>query len=460
LPLLRGVQNWWRRLSPPALFAVSFSVLITVGTLGLLFLPNLYTGPHLPFIDALFTATSAACVTGLSVVNTASYFTFWGQLWILLIIQLGGLGLISLTTVIIGSMGRRLALHTEVMAVPSLEEQHGSDLIHLASGVMKFTFAVEFVFTLFLWLQWREDFGALEAFWHAAFHAVSAFCNAGFSTFTNSLEDYALRPDILMPISMLVVIGGIGYLSGEELLRWWRARTTGPARLSSHTYAALWVTIILLVGGALFFAALEWRGVLQAMPFSDRLTNAWFMSVTARTAGFNSVAYESISVQSGMVTILLMFIGGSPGSTAGGIKTTAIAVLVAMAWSRIRGRRYVELHNRAIPDATVERTVSLVFLFALTIGTAFFCLTFSEAIGAAHTRDNILPLFFETVSATATVGLSMGVSTQLTPLGKFIIVLCMFVGRVGPLAFFAAISLRGGKLPAGFRPAREDLIVG
>ncbi len=443
---------------------LSFLALILVGTAGLLWLPGLYTGPGLTFSDALFMATSAVCVTGLIVVDTATYFTIWGQLWILVLIQLGGLGLIGMTSVIIGALGRRLSLRTEVIAAPSLEHLHGTELQHFALSIVRFTFIVEAVFAAMLWLQWRSSLGDTAAAWHAVFHAVSAFCNAGFSTFSDSLMGFADSPGTLLTVSLVIIIGGFGYLSTLEVSRWARGGgTQGIYRLSSHSYAALTITAVLLAGGMLLYAFVEWNGVLAGMGPVSKLTNAWFMSTTARTAGFNSVDYGQLTNQSALVTIALMAIGGSPGSTAGGVKTTALAILIAMAWSRTRGRQYVSLRGRSVPDETVERTVSLFILFFLLISLLHFVLSFTETghvTDLEGARATMLPLLFEAVSAAGTVGLSMGTTAELSTVGKLVIVVTMFIGRVGPLAFFAAVSFRKRPLPLGSRPAREDVIVG
>jgi trk system potassium uptake protein TrkH len=453
----------WRGMQAPTLFVISFLVLVGVGTLGLLVLPGLYTGPRLSLLDALFTATSATCVTGLIVVDTASHFTFWGQLWLLVLFQLGGLGLITMTSLVIGAIGRRLTLRTEMIAAPWMREHHGRELVNLTGSIIKFTLVTEVAFALVLWLQWTPDFGARSAAWHALFHAVSAFCNAGFSTFSDSLVGFAARPGILLPASVVIIIGGFGYLSGLELVRWWRANgLRGSARLSTHTYAALAVTIILLVSGAITFTILEWNGVLGELSVIDRLVNGWFMSTTARTAGFNSVPYQLIGNNTAYVTILLMAVGGSPGSTAGGIKTTALAILAAMAWSRVRGRRHVQLHDRTIPEGTVGRAISLTVLFFVMVTAVNFLLSFSETATTdlASARQSFLPLMFEAASAAGTVGLSMGVTATLTDLGKVLIIVSMFMGRVGPLAFFAAISIKSRGVAGRYRTAHEDMIVG
>lgn len=453
----------WRNTSAPTLFVGSFAILIAIGTLGLLILPGIYTGPRLGVVDALFTITSAVCVTGLNVVDPATWFTRWGQLWILLFIQLGGLGLVTLTSLIIGVMGRRLSLRSEMIAGPPVEISHQSDLLGLTRAVAKFTFAIEGIGALVIFFTLLPDHAPLDAAWHAVFHAVSAFCNAGFSTFSGNLTGQADHATLLTAISFLVVIGGFGYLSSSELIRWWRAGgLRGPARLSTHTFSALSVTAVLLVVGTLLFALFEWDGVLAEMGFLDKWVNAWFMSVTPRTAGFASVDYGSVGNPTAYFTILLMVVGGSPGSTAGGIKTTALAVLVALALGRIRGRRTVEIHHRSIPEGTVERTVSLTLLAFAVMTAGIFWLSFTETTGTDldEARAAFLPLFFEVVSAFGTAGVSMDVTPTLSPFGKLSVVALMFMGRVGPLSFFAAISMRGRGETRAVRSAREDVIIG
>lgn len=461
--MLDTLARLWRDMDPPTLFVSSFLTLIAVGTLGMLVLPGLHAGPRLGVIDALFTMTSAVCVTGLAVVDTATHFTFWGQLWILLFIQLGGLGLITLTTQIIGMLGRRLSLRSEMIAVPPGNIFPRGSVGNLAVAAGKLTLGAEALGALLLWLQWWPELGAGPAAWHAIFQSVSAFCNAGFSTFPGSMTPFALRPGILVVLSFLVIAGGFGYLSSMELQRWWKGGgTRGPFRLSTHTFAALAGTGGLIVLGTLLFSIFEWGGVLSGMSAIDKLANAFFLSVMPRSGGFNAVSYIELSNAGSFLTILLMIVGGSPGSMAGGLKTTALAILVALAISRMRGRRFVELHDRTVPDGTVQRTVSLAVIFGSLVAAMIFALTlteFRDRMGAeAHAA--FLPLAFEVVSAFGTVGLSMDVTPALSPWGKLAVVIAMFVGRVGPLTFFAALSIRSSGFLREFRPAREDLIIG
>ncbi len=444
------------------MFVGGFALLILVGTAGLLLLPGLTTGPELGFVDALFMVTSAICITGLAVVDPATAFTFWGQLYLLVCVQVGGLGVITLTTSIIGAMGRRMSLRTELLTSPGVEVGQRSEAGSLVLATVRMTLAIEAVGAFLLWLLFLGDYGPVGAIWPAVFHAVSAFCNAGFSTIHGGLVAHREEPGVLAVIAALVVIGGIGFLTLEELLRWWRGRGVVRRRLSTHTAAAVGTTAVLLVVGTVLFAVFEWNGVLGDLDLSDKLANAAFMSVVPRSAGFHSVSYAEIGNRAGFLTILLMLVGGSPGSTAGGIKTTALAVLGALAISRIRGRRHVALHGRTVPDGTIQRTVSLALLAFTILSASVLILATTEggSLTGEDDRERFLPIFFEAASAFATTGLSMDYTPTLSAAGKLWTSLMMFVGRVGPLPFFAAIAIRGRPSVRETRAAHEDLIVG
>ena len=461
----------WRRLSPPALFMASFVVLIAIGTTGLMTIAGLEHGKPLGFVEALFTMTSAVCVTGMTVVDTATHFTFWGQLWILLFVQLGGLGLISLTTLLIGALGARLSLRSEMLTMAPPRHGDKPEVWVIALNVMRFSFIVEGIGAVLLTAIFAFRFPIEEALWHGTFHAVSAYCNSGFSTFSTSLMEVADSPLALVVVSFLVIIGGLGYLTFEELVRWSRdvrarrqgvrIRLRGSHRLSSHTWAVVVTTSVLLVIGWALFAFFEWNDTLGDMSTLDRIVNAWFMSVTPRSSGFNAVDYGAIGNDSAALTTILMFIGGSPGSTAGGVRTTTIAVLVALGLSRIRGLKFVGLKQRAIPQGTVERTVGIVLLAMIIIVASFFVLSSIQSAGmtATESREQFLPLAFETVSAFTTCGLSMNMTPHLHVAGKIMLIALMFIGRVGLYSFFTAIVLKRGHT-GSLRPAQEDVIVG
>lgn len=459
-----GIRRWMQELSPPAIFVLSFLGLIAVGTAGLLLLPGLHLGRSLSIVDALFTMTSAVCVTGLVVVDTATYFTRWGQLWVLVFIQLGGIGLITLTSSIIGSMGRRLSFRTEMIAVAAPSGGNDMEIWELALSAIKFTFAVELAGAVVLFALWAPEFSFADALWHAVFHSVSAFCNAGFSTFSDSLVGWRRSPGILLVISVLIIVGGIGLVTLGEVRTWWRAnRGEGrQRRLSSHSTAVLVSTAALLVAGTVFFAISEWSEALGGIGAGHRIVNAWFMSVTTRTAGFNSVDYTLLGNDGAFATIMLMFVGGAPGSTAGGIKVTTLAVLVSLAWSRFRSRRFVQIHSRGVPEDTIERAVSLTLLAVavLTIAVLMLNSIHQNAIDASATRPDFLAILFEAVSAFATVGLSMGITNEIGEAGKVVLIFLMFVGRVGLFSFFAAVTLRRGLSKPLAQPAREDLLIG
>jgi trk system potassium uptake protein TrkH len=451
-----------RSASPPQLFALSFIVLILFGTIGLKVLPGIYTAEPLSWLDALFTATSAVCVTGLIVVDTATYFTRWGQGFILLLIQLGGLGMITFATLIIVSLGRRLSLVQEEITAGAAMVAPNVEYRHLTRSVVIFTFIMEAAGALILWLLWFRQLGPVNALWHAVFQSISAFCNAGFSTFSDSLMGFQLAPGVLLTIMMLIVVGGIGFLTIDELYLAQRAHASArPFRISLHTRLVLAATAILLLGGWVVYLASEWNATLGDMPIWARVANAMFMSVTARTAGFNTVDYAQTEDGTDFFTILLMAIGGSPGSTAGGIKTTTFALIGLLAWSRLRGDRVVNVAGRSVPDETVQRSVGL---FAAAFGTmtlAILLFTYTEGgMGFAAGRNTpFLAYMFEAVSAFNTVGLSMGVTPDLSYLGRVLTVLLMYVGRVGPLTFAAAIALRAHSARS-FRYAYENVVVG
>jgi trk system potassium uptake protein TrkH len=462
LSLWRGLVRGWRRASPPAVFVASFGLLIALGTAGLMLLPGLERGPALGLIDATFTITSAVCVTGLAVVDTATHFTRLGQAWLLLFIQLGGIGLVTLTTLIIGALGRKLSLRSEMTSVVVVHRDGGDDIRHLVVAVARFTLTVEAVGATVLFALWVPRFGAIDAAWHAVFHAVSAFCNAGFSTFTDSLTSFDDHPLVLLVVSALIVLGGLGFLVLGELARWRRGQRGHRRRLSSHSYAAVVTTAALLAFGTVCYGVFEWNRTLGHLGVIDRAVNAWFMSVTARTAGFNTVSYAQVGSDSAFLTILLMIVGGSPGSTAGGLKTTTLAVLVAMAASRVRGQVHSALHGRGIPEETLERAVSLTLLSIAVMTVAFFALNAAMHAAAPSSEAHavFLPLAFEMVSAFSTVGLSMDLTPSLNAGAEVVLILLMFVGRVGLLAFFSALLLRRGRPSATYRRAQEDLVVG
>lgn len=451
--------SFWRRLTGAQLLAGSFLALVLVGTVLLLTLPGLYTGDRLGLIDALFTATSAVCVTGLVVVDTATYFTPFGQGVLLSLVQLGGLGTLTLTSVMILGLGGRLTLRSEAVfagggIVPEV------DTGRLLRSILRYTFAIEAVGAFLLWIAWGPELGALSAIWPAIFHAVSAFCNAGFSLFSDGLARFTGQPATLVVFMSLVVLGGLGFLVLEELVIWRRAR--GTIRLSLYTRLVLLSTAALILGGALLFLLFEWSNTFSGLAWWARPIEALFLSTMPRSSGFSTIDYGEVTSASLFLTMLLMFIGGSPGSTAGGLKTTTVAVLVALAIARLRGRTHVDAFGRTIPEATIQRAVGLVILVLALYAVGFFVLQLTELGGVPFPRvqDRWVEIAFESVSSLNIVGLSLGATTELSVAGKLTVAALMFIGRVGPLTLAASMAVAAERARVHYRFASEDVIIG
>ncbi len=414
-------------------------------------------GQPLGPIDALFTSASAVCVTGLVVEDTATFFTVWGKAWVLGLIQIGGLGILAFTTVLMAALGGRPSLRQEALNAEARGVIPEINYRRLAIDVMIFTLGIEFIGFMILFICWHDKFDTVAAMGHAAFYSISAFCNAGFASLPDSVVPFNQAPVTLSVLMVLIICGGVGFLTLEEIiLRIRRIRSRRQFRISLHSRLVLAMTFFLLVSGALAFLILEWNSVLHEMPIWAKCQNALFMSVTARTAGFNSIDYTEAKSASNFATILLMSIGGAPGSTAGGLKVTTVALPGLMALSRLRGRDVTNIWRRTIPAETIQRAVGLIVLGFALVALSVLLLLISEQ----GDDDPLLENMFEVVSAFNTVGLSLERTSKLTAFGKILATLLMFLGRVG-LPTVAAITVAGRPRPGGIlRYAREDVIVG
>ncbi len=461
---IHRLREAWRSISPAQLLVGSFLLLIALGTLGFRLLPGLYTGAPLSWLDALFTATSAVCVTGLIVVDTATYFTSWGQAYILLLIQLGGLGIISLTSILIVALGQRLSLRHQALATGPSRLVADIDYRDLTRAVLRFTLGIEAAGALALYFAWAPTLGWTEALWPSVFHSISAFCNAGFSTFSTSLMGFQTNVPLLLIVMLLIVVGGIGFLTLEELYLWNRGHTpdAGRFRLSIHSQLVLITSAVLIVAGWVAFTAFEWNNTLADLPSWARVTNGLFASITTRTAGFNTIDYGEARAHTNFLTILFMSVGGSPGSMAGGLKTTTIAILVLVAWARLRGFDTVNVSGRTIPANTSQKAIGLfvVGLALLSLSIFLFSIFEMKGVGAPTASGSFLGVLFEAVSAFNTVGLSMGITGDLTTPGRWTTIVLMFIGRVGPLTLAAALSQNRRKAVRTVRYAHEDVVVG
>ena len=445
-------------LSAPQLLVGSFAALIATGTLGFLVLPGLWIGERPSVVDALFMATSAVCVTGLSVFDVSSRMTFLGQLWLLALIQLGGIGIVTLAALAAAALGRRTSLEVEEAAAGPTALMPEGGASALVRSVVRVTLSVEALGALLLWLNWRDSLGNAGALWPALFHAISAFCNAGFSTFRDGLATHAGDLPALAVIALLIIAGGLGFLVFEDLQAWLRGRRR---RVTLHTRLVLIATAVLIAGATPLYLFFEWNHTLASHGFVARVANAAFMAVTPRTAGFNTIDYTQVTNPSLVLTLALMWIGGSPGSTAGGVKTTTAALLALLFFSRLRGRNDVSFANRSVPDATVQRAVGLAVGAILLLFAFVFMLLWVELprASAALDREHFIQLVFEAQSALGTVGLSMNKTGDLSPPGRVLIVLLMFLGRVGPLAALEAMARRSRRKQP-YRLGREDVLVG
>lgn len=449
-----------RRLPPTALLPGSFLALIVAGTLFLA-LPAAQARDDVALLDAAFTSVSAVCVTGLTVVDTGTRFSPAGQAGLLALIQLGGLGLMTYAVFAGILLGRRIAFTDRMLIRETLHHSLAPGLRRLVVSIVAFTLTAEAAGALVLWLRFRTDHPPGEAVWQAVFHAVSAFCNAGFSLFPDSLVRY--RGDVLVNLTVtgLVVGGGLGFLVVIEIRDHLRARLRGglPPRLTLHTRLSLTVSGLLLALGMALFLALEWSCLLDGLPFGEKLLAGWFQSVVPRTAGFNTVDYGRATAGTLFLTVFLMFVGASPGSTGGGLKTTTLGLLVALLVARFRGHERVRTFDRTVPHADMDRALTLTMLAWALTSAAVFALVSMESHGVpfGQARLGFPSLLFEAVSAFGTVGLSTGITPQLSSASKVILMILMFVGRVGPLSLVMAI---GARSRGRFRHAEENVMVG
>jgi trk system potassium uptake protein TrkH len=434
---------------------------ILTGTM-LLAMPFAHAGATVSPLDALFTATSAVCVTGLVVVDTGSRLSPAGQAVVLALIQAGGLGLMTFAVFVSVLLGRSLSFTDRRVIQDAMHHSPLTGLQRLVRYVLTFTLVTEAGGAALLWLRFRTEFPGGQAVWQAVFHAVSAFCNAGFSLFADSLIRYRGDALINAVITGLVVVGGLGFLVNLELRDQIlaRLRQRRPPRLTLHTKVVLTVTALLLAAGMFGFLVLEWHNLLGGLPLHERLLAAWFQSVTPRTAGFNTVDYGHASSDTLFFTVFLMFVGASPGSTGGGIKTTSLGLIFALFVARWRGRGRARLFHRTIPHSVMDRALLLALLAWVLVSLAVLVLATTQGRGMPFDADEprFIALMFEAVSAFATVGLSTGITPTLSAAGKMVIIALMFAGRVGPLTLVLAVGPREER--GRFRYAEENVMVG
>ncbi|WP_296113769.1 TrkH family potassium uptake protein [uncultured Anaerococcus sp.] len=421
-------------LNPPLVLSLGFAILICIGGV-LLSLPiftksGLATDP----IDAFFVAASASCVTGLTPVNTLDHWNTYGHVLLIILIQIGGLGVMSLASIIPLILGKKIGMKSRQILKEQLNVESLEGMIVLFKYVLIFTFGTELLGAILLSFRFVPLYGPGEGIWYAIFHSISAFCNAGFDILGDSI--YPFRDDILvnMTLSLLILVGGLGFVVTSELFR-----RRSFKKISTHSKLVLLMSAILLAFGSLVFFFLESRGgVLAEESLKGSVLESFFQSVVARTAGFYSVDLSKIKDSTALMLMGLMFVGGSPGSTAGGIKTTTLGVLILSTVAVIRGEREPVVFGRHIGAEVIKKALAIFLVSFGLILSVSFILTITENSG-------LVDILYETVSALATVGATRGLTPELTSIGKVLITICMYLGRLGPMTMAFAFGMKDKK---------------
>jgi len=433
----------------------SYLIVDLLGTL-LLSLPVSSKGPGIPLIDAIFTATSALCVTGLTTVDVGTTYTVFGQSVIMALMEIGGLGVMTFSIVFFLFLGRGFSTRGRWIITESFTATPHRKVKGLLKLIFLFTFVIQTIGAMLLFIQWRGEMSASSAIYAGFFHSVSAFCNAGIALFPTSFVNWQGSILLNVTICTLIVLGGLGFPVIYELFSRVRSLRAGKrTTLSLHSRIVLTMTLILIVAGALLVFLLERNHQMASLGGGEQVLASIFQSITARTAGFNTLDIGSLTLATLFILIILMFVGASPGSCGGGIKTTSLAVLVAILNDRIRGRHSASLFKRTIPAETVSKSLSIFILavIVLTAGLIVLLITQPELV-----REDFLAYLFEAVSAFGTVGLSMGVTSSLNVVGKITIISIMLLGRVGLLTVAYVVTSR--RIVDTYRYGSEKVMIG
>ena len=436
------------------LILLSFLIAIVTGSLLLMLPISSATGQSVGYVDALFTATTAVCVTGLVTLPTVSSWSFFGQFILLILIQIGGLGIITIMSGLMISLHKKMGMKERILIQDAFNLNTMSGMIRFIKKVLLGTFIVEGIGAVLYMLVFVPEFG-LRGVWISVFNSISAFCNAGIDVLSeNSLMDYGTHPLVLSVTNSLIILGGIGYVVWWDVLRVLKEFKTKKMRcffgLTLHSKIALSMTAFLLVSGTVLFFIFEYSNPLTMMNYSlfDKVQASFFQSVTTRTAGFATFPQENLTNASAFVSLLLMFIGGSPVGTAGGVKTVTIAVLIYAAFATIKNEEDVVLFNRTIAKKTISKSVAVVFV-------SFMIMCISTILLSSVTDAPMLDILYETVSATATVGLTRNLTSTLNLWGKLIVIVTMYFGRVGPISMIIAFNTSKDKKNIIKNPTEE-----
>ncbi|TCS80589.1 TrkH family potassium uptake protein [Tepidibacillus fermentans] len=441
----KGIQ-----LSPPQILVIGFLSVILFGAILLSMPFSLERGVHLRFLDALFTATSAVTVTGLNVIDPGTTFNRFGEIIIMLLIQVGGIGFMAFAITIFVLLGKKIGLKQRLLMQEGSNQLQMAGVVRLALYILQITVGFELIGAILLALSWHQQFGWGEAFYLGIFHSIAAFNNAGFSLFTTSLMNDVGNPLVNFVITSLIIIGGLGFVVLMEL---WNKKFQFR-RLSLHSKVTLTVNLILISFGTIITFLLEYGNSKTLGPLSidNKLLASYFQTVTTRTAGFNTLDIGSLTQATLFIYILYMFIGAASGSTGGGIKVTTMAVLLGSVKSLLRGKRNMELFKRTLSVEQVLRSLTIIILSLGIVILSTLILDITER------GVSFLNIVFEVVSAFGTVGLSMGITPHLSIIGRIVIITTMFVGKLGPLTIGYALARKEEK--EYFRYPEEKMMIG
>lgn len=427
-----------KHLSSAQVVLIGFLAIILAGSVLLCLPISSADGKVVSYVDALFTATTATCVTGLVTVPTVSTWSIFGQVIILLLIQIGGLGVITIAASIMMMLGKRIGIGNRILIQDSFNLNSLSGIVKFIKKVIIGTLIIEGIGALLYMTVFVPDFG-IKGIWISVFNSVSAFCNAGIDIISeNSLCDYALNPVINLTTSFLIISGGIGFVVWWDVIEIIKNKKRRHLRfLSLHSKIAISATAVLIVVGTILFFIFEYNNPLTMQSYSliEKVEASFFQSVTTRTAGFATIPQENFTNASSIVSLLLMFIGGSPVGTAGGIKTVTFVILLATAASVIKNKRTIDVFNRQISEKSIKKAIAV-------FATSFSVMTLSTILLSAASNADFLDMLYETVSATATVGLTRNFTASLNTVGKIIIIATMYFGRVGPISLAVAFKMR------------------
>ncbi|MFB4324571.1 TrkH family potassium uptake protein [Paenibacillus sp. CR_12] len=439
------------KLSSSRLILLGFAVPIVIGAILLALPLSSSSGESIGWINALFTSTSAVCVTGLAVVDTGADFSIFGQIIIMCLIQVGGLGFMTFGVLIAVVLGKKIGLKNRLLLQESTNALSTQGVVRLSLGIFLIALIIEFIGAALLIVRWEAELGLGQAIYYGMFHSVSSFNNAGFGLWSDSLSRYVGDPLVNLVITLLFIIGGLGF---TVVLDVWKHRRWN--KLSLHSRIVLSTSAFLCLAGfiVIFIIELFNSRTFGPLTWGERIWAGYFQGVVTRTAGFNTIDISAMMTTSQFFMIFLMFIGASSGSTGGGIKTNTFAVLLFTLISIIKGKEDVQLLNRRIPQSIILRSIAVMVISVSVVIGATFLLTISE-----HSlQKDFMEVLFEVTSAFGTVGLSMGLTPELSPFGKGVIILTMYIGRLGPLTLAFALSQRVVKQK--YRLPEEKVLIG